>query len=68
MDPINPITPGAPPLSARLAVQPLRRITREQDRPSPEEQRRRRRQASERPDEDIDEPDDDGRPHIDVRA
>jgi hypothetical protein len=68
MDPINPITPGPPPISARLPVQPLQRITREQDRPSPQEQRRRRRQAREEPDAGPDERDDDGRPHVDVRA
>jgi len=71
VDPINPITPGALPVSVRLPVQPLERITRERDRPAGEE-RRRRRPAREQPDEHGHEHDDgredDGRPHVDVRV
>jgi hypothetical protein len=68
VDPIHPIAPGPPRISpaARLPVEPLERITRERDRPSKDGQQRRRQPppppASEEPGED------DGRPHIDVRA
>ena len=74
MDPIHPITPGPPTISAasRPAVQSLERITRERDRPSKdaqERQRRRQREAEVVPDSGgDDEPDDGGRPHIDVRV
>jgi hypothetical protein len=74
MDPIHPITPGPPTISSanRPAVQSLERITRERDRPSKdaqERQRRRQREAEVVPDSGEDaEPDDGGRPHIDVRV
>jgi hypothetical protein len=68
MDPINPITPGPPPISARLPVQPLQRISREHDRPSNEQQGRKRRPPREQPDAEVEKRDDDGRPHVDVRA
>jgi hypothetical protein len=69
VDPIHPIAPGPPRISpaARLPVEPLERIARERDRPSKDGQQRRRREpppagrASEQDE-------DDGRPHIDVRA
>ncbi len=69
MDPIHPIAPGPPRISpaARLPVEPLERITRERDRPSKDGQQRRRREpppAGRAPEQG----EDDGRPHIDVRA
>ncbi len=74
MDPIHPITPGPPTVSpaSRPAVQRLERITREGDRPSKDAQERQRRRQHEpevlsEPGDD-DEPDDGGRPHIDVRV
>lgn len=74
MDPIHPITPGPLPVSQALrpAVPRLERITREGDRPSKdaqERQSRRRHEAelSSQPGEDED-PEDGGRPHVDVRA
>jgi len=48
-------------------VEPLERITRERDRPSKDGQQRRRRESpppGRAPEQD----EDDGRPHIDVRA
>lgn len=68
MDPIHPIAPGPPRISpaARLPVEPLERITRERDRPSKDGQQRRRREPPPAPALERDE--DDGRPHIDVRA
>jgi hypothetical protein len=77
MDPIHPIVPGPTPISARLPVQPLERVSRERDRPGQEGQQGRRRQpppASSpqgEPDglgEDRGEEGDDGRPRIDIRA
>jgi hypothetical protein len=67
VDPIHPIAPGPPRISpaARLPVEPLERITRERDRPSKDGQQRRRREPPP-PAPDLGE--DDGRPHIDVRA
>jgi hypothetical protein len=47
-------------------VEPLERITRERDRPSKDGRRRRRREPAPAPA--IDPGEDDGRPHIDVRA
>jgi len=73
MDPIHPITPGPSPISARLPVEPLERITRERDRPARDEGQRRRRQpppeldSASSPQGEHGE-DDDGRPHVDVRA
>jgi hypothetical protein len=77
LDPIHPIVPGPTPISARLPVEPLERITRERDRPARDAARRRRREPppgyppEEEPappsDEQRDD-DDDGRPHVDVRA
>jgi hypothetical protein len=68
VDPIHPIAPGPPRISpaARLPVEPLERITRERDRPSKDGQQRRRREPPSAPAPERDE--DDGRPHIDVRA
>jgi len=82
MDPIHPITPGPLPVSraARLPVERLERITRERDRPSHEGRQQPRREprqptpANERtlkgalPAEGQAGEDDDGTPHIDVRA
>ncbi|HLM86715.1 MAG TPA: hypothetical protein VK272_11060 [Solirubrobacteraceae bacterium] len=74
MDPIHPITPGPTPISARLPVQPLERITRERDRPWREEQRRRRREApsatelASSPEGERDDDDGGERPHVDVRV
>lgn len=69
MDPIHPITPGPPPIQRprTLPVERLERVSRERDRPShdAEERRRRERQSFPRPAEDEE---DDGLPHIDVRA
>jgi len=77
VDPIHPIIPGPTPISVRLPVQPLERITRERDRPLREQQRRRRRQAPSAPEPASspegegtrDDGEDDGeRPHVDVRV
>jgi hypothetical protein len=73
MDPIHPITPGLPliPRGAMLPVERLERISRERDRPTHEERRERRDPAyrsSNDPEEEGAQEDDDGRPHIDVRA
>jgi len=69
MDPIQPLGHGPLAPIARRGRQPIDRaepISRERDRPSREaEERRRRKQAADRahpPEED------DGLPHIDVRA
>jgi hypothetical protein len=68
MDPIHPIAPG-PPLIPRgtQPVERLQRISRERDRPAKE--RRQRRDPAYRRSTDAqtrENPDDDGRPHIDV--
>ncbi len=68
MDPIHPIAPGPPTVSARLPVEPLERITRERDRPSGDAQRRRRRAPPPAPAIERDGDDDDERPRIDVRV
>jgi hypothetical protein len=75
VDPIHPIAPGPPSLSpaARLPVERLERISRERDRPSKDAQQRRHRQppaAPEIPPDDSEDggPEDEGRPHIDVRV
>jgi hypothetical protein len=67
MDPIHPIAPGPPRISpaARLPVDPLERISRERDRPSKDSQQRGRRRPPPQPERG---PDDDGRPHVDVRV
>lgn len=68
MDPIQPLGHGPLAPIARMGRQPVDRaepISRDRDRPSHEEERRRRKEAAnaeQRPE------DDDGRPHIDVRA
>ena len=72
MDPIHPIAPGPPSISARLPVQPLERVSRERDRPSKDQQQRRRREPPE-PEPEPEpgpqrDPDDGGHPHVDVRA
>jgi hypothetical protein len=73
MDPIHPIAPGPPviPRGAMVPVERLERISRERDRPTREERQQRRDPAYRRagdPDEEGPPEDDDGRPHIDVRA
>ncbi|MGH2865494.1 MAG: hypothetical protein ACRDJX_09645 [Solirubrobacteraceae bacterium] len=74
MDPIHPIAPGPPTLSPakRPAVERLEPISRERDRLSKDAQERRPRQTREPklpPEQGDDEqPDDGGRPHIDVRV
>jgi hypothetical protein len=66
MDPINPITPGPLPLS-QAPVEPLRRISRERDRPARDDTRRRRREPPP-PEQEHDDGDDGERPRIDVRV
>jgi len=69
MDPIHPITPG-PPAIPRAAVPPvdrLKRISRERDRPSKDAQQKERREPM-GADGHEDQGEDDGRPHIDIRA
>jgi hypothetical protein len=68
VDPIHPIAPGPLPVPPGMTpVERLPRISRERDRP----QRKRREQARQEPPP---EPqpergeDDEGRPHIDIRA
>ncbi len=67
MDPIQPLGHGPLAPIARKGRQPVDRaepISRERDRPSREaEERRRRKEMAEQAGED-----EDGRPHIDVRA
>lgn len=69
MDPIHPIAPGPPAIShaGSLPVQRLERVSRERDRPAKDTPERKRREpppsAASEPDTD-----DEGRPHIDVRA
>jgi len=69
MDPIQPLGHGPLAPIARMGRQPVDRaepISRERDRPSREEQERRRREEAA---EQTQAPeDDDGLPHIDVRA
>jgi hypothetical protein len=68
MDPIHPIAPGPLPISARLPVQPLERVSREHDRPSGERQQRSPRREPQ-PEEEWREDDDaDGPGHVDVRV
>jgi hypothetical protein len=68
VDPIHPIAPGPPRISpaSGLPVDPLERITRERDRPSKDGQQRKRRESPPTPAPELGE--DDGRPHVDVRA
>jgi hypothetical protein len=70
MDPIDPIVPGALPISraARTPVEPVQRITRDRDRPAKEDARERPREHSGASDEQQTPPEDDGHPHIDVRV
>jgi len=72
MDPIHPITPGPLPVSraARLPVERLERITRERDRPSHEGRQQPKRQPAPEDERTLKGTgeDDDGTPHIDVRA
>jgi hypothetical protein len=67
VDPIHPIAPGPPRISpaAGLPVDPLERITRERDRPAKDGQQRRRREP---PPAAPERGEDDGLPHVDVRA
>jgi len=69
MDPIPPIAPAPPGFRGQgsLPVEPLERVSRDRDRP----QRRRREQRREQPPAESEQPEppqDDGRPHIDVRV
>jgi hypothetical protein len=66
MDPIHPIVPGPTPITDRLPVQPIERVSRERDRPSSDQ--RRRRPAPRQTPPERDEEDEDGRPHVDVCA
>ncbi len=65
MDPIHPIAPGPPavPRFAPIPVERLERISRERDRPPKDLPQRKRREPELQEGEE-----DDGRPHIDVRA
>jgi hypothetical protein len=65
VDPIHPIAPGPLPISARLPVQPLVRVSREQDRPTGERQQRQRRREP-APEEEWPEDDEDGPGHVDI--
>jgi hypothetical protein len=69
MDPIHPITPGTPPVqrARSMPVERLERVSRERDRPSHDAEGRGRRER-ERFERAPEEEDDDGLPHIDVRA
>jgi hypothetical protein len=67
VDPIQPIVPGALPISG-LPVQPPERISRERDRPSKDTRERRRREPPPEPDAHDEDEGEDGRPRIDVRA
>jgi hypothetical protein len=68
VDPIHPIAPGPPRISpaSGLPVDPLERITRERDRPSKDGQQRKHREPPPAPPHELGE--DDGHPHVDVRA
>jgi len=68
VDPIHPIAPGPPPISARLPVEPLERITRERDRPARDGRQAKRREPPPPPEPDVLDADDEGRPHVDIRA
>jgi hypothetical protein len=70
MDPIRPVAfgPSAIAPTGRTPVERLERITRERDRRAKDEQERRRRQQAANARSEQGEPEDDGRPHIDVRA
>lgn len=68
MDPIHPITPGPLPIpSATTPVERLQRISRERDRPARERREQRRHEPPPEPPPEHGE-DDEGRPHIDIRA
>jgi len=69
MDPLHPISPAAPgPIGRRVdqPVERLERISRERDRP--ERERRRNKPRRDPPSAPPPPAEDDGRPHIDVRA
>lgn len=82
VDSIDPIVPGPSPVSARLPVEPLERISRERDRPARERRERppgrtlpeagqagRRREPGESTGAGDTPGEDDGeRPHVDVRV
>jgi hypothetical protein len=68
VDPIHPIAPGPLPIPQGLTpVERLQRIARERDRPARERRERGREQPQPEPPPDRGE-DDEGHPHIDVRA
>jgi len=69
MDPLNPISSGPPAMPTRRVppVDRLVKISREGDRPRREAEERRRRAEEGRP-EDGEDGEQDGLPHIDVRA
>lgn len=68
MDPLHPIAPGPLSLRRRGAppVERLEPISRERDRPDRERRRRPPQRESSPPQPEP--PEDDGRPHIDVRV
>jgi len=66
MDPLQPIVPGFRG-QGHQPVERLERLSRERDRPEHDTPRRRRREAPREPAPD-EPPEDDGLPHIDVRA
>jgi hypothetical protein len=74
MDPISPISSGSPSIKrpASLPVERLERVTRERDRPSwdgQEDKRRKPEDRSSRAGELAERgEDDEGHPHVDVRA
>jgi hypothetical protein len=71
VDPIHPIAPGPPavPPGGTRPVERLERISRERDRPPKDRQRRDRREPAGRESADGESSDEDeGRPHVDVRA
>jgi len=68
MDPIQPIASQVPAVPERLPVQRAERVSRERDRPGSDPRRRRRHQPLPPSVEELPREDDDGRPHVDVRA
>ena len=68
MDPIHPIAPGPLPIpQGTTPVERLQRISRERDRPQRERRGQARQEPPPEPPPDRGE-DDEGRPHIDIRA
>ena len=68
MDPIHPIAPGPLPIRpGATPVERLPRISRERDRPARERQQQGRHEPPPEPPPDHGD-DDEGRPHIDIRA